>query len=112
MEFNSTSIVLIIVGILTWLIVILGIAKFAKFYIDFAKMAKDINNNFTNTANVLRKINNANLEMLFEQRRTSKLMNQLLSQFQGAEIVEEIINESEDEVDSDFDDNDEDLLES
>ena len=50
--------------------------------------------------------------MLFEQRRTSKLMNQLLSQFQGAEIVEEIINESEDEVDSDFDDNDEDLLES
>lgn len=91
MEFSTITVVLIIVGILTWLIVILGIARFSKFYTDFIKMSKDLNNNLTNTTNVLKKINSADLEILFEQRRACKLMAQLLEQFDGAEIVDESV---------------------
>lgn len=91
MEFDTITIVLIIVGVLTWLIVILGIARFAKFYIDFTKISKDLNNNLIDNTNVLRKINSASLEMLFEQRHACKLTAQLLEQFNGAEIIDEII---------------------
>ncbi|MDD2478591.1 MAG: hypothetical protein PHS31_01715 [Victivallaceae bacterium] len=91
MEFSTVSVVLMIVGALTWLIVILGIARFSKFYISFSKMSKDLSNDLNNNTNVLKKINSANLEMLFEQRRNCRLMEQLLEQFDGAEIIDEVI---------------------
>ncbi len=88
MEFNIT---LIIGGVFTWIIVILGIARFAKFYVDFKKMEKKMDANMENLATILKKINSASLETLFEQRQNNKLMAEFVKKFADVEV--EVVEE-------------------
>lgn len=88
MELN---IILIIGGIFTWIIVILGIARFAKFYHDFKKMQKKLESELEGVSTVLKKINSASLENLFEQRNGNKLMAEFLKKFADVEV--EVVEE-------------------
>ncbi len=93
MEFDFYSIALIFGGILVCVIILLGVAKFARFYLDFKKMQRELNAELSNISTILKKINGASLENLFEQRQGNKAMIEFLQKFAGieVEVVEEPI---------------------
>lgn len=91
MNLDFYSIALIIGGILTCVIILLGVAKFARFYIDFRKMHKELNSELNNISTTLKKINSVCLENLFEQRQNNKTMAAFLHKF--ADIEVEVVEE-------------------
>jgi hypothetical protein len=71
-------ITLIVVGVLTWLVFILGVAKFSKFCLQFIVYRKDLDINLTGMGSSVKKLQNSISEMILEQRRTNKLMLELI----------------------------------
>jgi len=71
-------ITLIVVGVLTWLVFILGVAKFSKFCLQFVVYRKDLDINLTGMGSSVKKLQNSISEMILEQRRTNKLMLELI----------------------------------
>lgn len=78
MEFTANNITLIVVGALTWLVFILGVAKFSKFYLLFTLYRRELDTNLTGMGSSMKKLQNSISEMILEQRRTNKLMLELI----------------------------------
>jgi len=78
MDINTYNITLIVVGVLTWLVFILGVAKFSKFYLQFTVYRKELDTNLTGMGSSMKKLQNSISEMILEQRRTNKLMLELI----------------------------------
>lgn len=78
MEFTANNITLIVVGSLTWLVFILGVAKFSKFYLLFTLYRRELDTNLTGMGSSMKKLQNSISEMILEQRRTNKLMLELI----------------------------------
>lgn len=78
MDFTVNNITLIVVGSLTWLVFILGVAKFSKFYLQFTVYRKELDTNLTGMGSSMKKLQNSISEMILEQRRTNKLMLELI----------------------------------
>lgn len=91
MNLDFYSIALIIGGILTCVIILLGVAKFARFYVDFLKLHKELTAELNNISTVLKKINSAALENLFEQRQNTKVITAFLQKFSDVEV--EVVEE-------------------
>jgi hypothetical protein len=78
MDINTYNITLIVVGVLTWLVFILGVARFSKFYLQFIAYRKELDTNLTGMGSGIKKLQNSISEMILEQRRTNKLMLELI----------------------------------
>jgi hypothetical protein len=78
MDINTYNVTLIVVGLLTWLVFILGVAKFSKFYLQFIVYRRELDTNLTGMGSGVKKLQNAIAEMILEQRRTNKLMLELI----------------------------------
>lgn len=78
MEFSTTNITLIVVGSLTWLVFVLGMAKFSKYYLQFTGYRREIDTNLTGMGSGMKKLQNSISEMILEQRRTNKLLLELI----------------------------------
>ena len=80
MQFDMTTWVIIgIVAGLTWLILVLAICKFSEMYNDFKKLKKEVGSNLAIISGSLKSTQATTAEMLIEQRRTNKLMLEMLS---------------------------------
>jgi hypothetical protein len=75
---NAYLITLIVVGSLTWLVFVLGMAKLSKFYIQFTVFRRDMDTNLTGMGTNIKKMQNSISELIIEQRRTNKLMLELI----------------------------------
>lgn len=90
-------ITLIVGCALTWLIFILALAKFAKLYSQFSKFRKTVETDLTGMGTNIRKMQLSFQEMTVEQRRTNKLLIELIEAQKNAnplsgleyELVEE-----------------------
>ena len=78
MEFTTTNITLIVVGSLTWLVFVLGMAKFSKYYLQFTGYRRELDTNLTGMGSSMKKLQNSIAEMILEQRRTNKLLLELI----------------------------------
>jgi hypothetical protein len=80
MQFDMTTwIILGIVAGLTWLILVLAVCKFSEMYNDFKKLKKEVGSNLAIISSNLKASQATVSEMLIEQRRTNKLMLELLT---------------------------------
>ena len=84
MEFNTTNITLMAVGSLTWLVFLLGMAKFSKYYLQFTGYRREIETNLTGMGSGMKKLQNSISEMILEQRRTNKLLLELIDKDKAA----------------------------
>jgi hypothetical protein len=85
MEFTTTNITLIVVGSLTWLVFVLGMAKFSKYYLQFVGYRKELDTNLTGMGSGMKKLQNSIAEMILEQRRTNKLLLELIDKDKAVE---------------------------
>ncbi len=99
-ELNTYYITLIVVGVLTWLVFILGVAKFSKYYVQFIVFRKDLDINLTGLGSSVKKLQNSISEMILEQRRTNKLMLELIDN--SKPDVDENSNSNESDESGDF----------
>jgi uncharacterized membrane protein affecting hemolysin expression len=97
MNLDFYSLALIVGGILTCVVILLGVARFSRFYVDFKRMHREMTSELNNISTILKKINSANLENLFEQRQNNKAMAAFLQKFADieVEVVEEPIPQEE-----------------
>lgn len=80
MQFDMTTwTILGIVAGLTWLILVLAICKFSEMYNDFKKLQKEVGSNLAIISSNLKASQATVSEMLIEQRRTNKLMLEMLN---------------------------------
>ena len=80
MQFDvSTYIILGIVAGLTWLILVLAVCKFSEMYNDFKRLQRDVSSNLTVISSNLKSSQTTVVELLQEQRRTNKLLLELLN---------------------------------
>ena len=80
MQFDMTTWVIVgIVAGLTWLILVLAICKFSEMYNDFRKLKKEVGSNLAIISGSLKSTQATTSEMLIEQRRTNKLMLEMLT---------------------------------
>jgi len=63
---------------LTWFIFILALAKFHKYCNEFSQFRKNVDTNVTGISTNIRKMQLAYQELIVEQRRTNKLMIELI----------------------------------
>ena len=99
-DLNTYYITLIVVGVLTWLVFILGVAKFSKYYVQFVVFRKDLDINLTGLGSSVKKLQNSISEMILEQRRTNKLMLELIDN--SKLNVDENSNSDESDESGDF----------
>lgn len=78
MDMNAYYITLICVGVLTWLVFVLSMAKISKFYLQFLTFKRDMDTNLTGIGANLKKYQNSFSELTIEQRRTNKLLVELI----------------------------------
>jgi hypothetical protein len=72
-------VIALIIGIsLTWLIVILALAKFSKLCLQFSKFTKNTQDNLLDMGANIHKMQLASREMLIEKRRNNKLVAELI----------------------------------
>lgn len=95
MVWDSFTITLTVVGVLTWLVFVLGMGKFSKFYGKFVRFSKDQDTNLTGLGSVIKKMQNTLSEMVTEQRRANKLMLELIELNRGGAPVELAISEAQ-----------------
>ena len=72
------KVVLVIGCILTWLIFILALAKFSKLYSQFIQFRKNIETDLTGMGTNIRKMQLSFQELTVEQRRSNKLLIELI----------------------------------
>jgi hypothetical protein len=75
----TTWIIVGIVAGLTWLILVLAICKFSEMYNDFKRLQKDVSSNLAVISSNLKSSQATVSEMLIEQRRTNKIVLELLN---------------------------------
>lgn len=79
MHFDITTwVTLGIVAGLTWLILVLAVCKFSEMYQDFKKLQKEVGSNLAIISANLKSSQATVSEMLIEQRRTNKLMLEIV----------------------------------
>ena len=91
------KIILVIGCVLTWLIFILALAKFSKICTQFALFRRTVETDLTGMGTNIRKMQLSFQEMTVEQRRTNKLLIELIEAQKNAnplsgleyELVEE-----------------------
>jgi hypothetical protein len=88
MNWDSITITLATVGVLTWLVFVLGICKFSKFYVHFIRFSKDQDTNMTGMGSAMKKMQNTLAEMVTEQRRSNNLVLELIDINRGVPPVE------------------------
>ncbi|MCP3968702.1 MAG: hypothetical protein GY750_10010 [Lentisphaerae bacterium] len=69
MSIDAYYITLIAGGALTWLIFVLAIARFSKFYAQFIVFRRDLDTNITGMGTNIRKIQNTFQELVIDQVR-------------------------------------------
>lgn len=88
MEFSTTNITLMVVGGLTWLVFVLGMAKFSKYYLQFTGYRRELDTNLTGMGSSMKKLQNSISEMILEQRRTNKLLLELIDKDKTQQVPE------------------------
>ncbi|MDD3885982.1 MAG: hypothetical protein PHI35_03845 [Victivallaceae bacterium] len=94
--FSSTTEIVCaaIVAVLTWVIVMLGVARLARFYADFKSFRRDLDAHLFGVEAQLKKLQSTFNESLVEQRKAVRTLNEQLALQQAAmtgeyDIVEE-----------------------
>jgi len=98
-DLNTYYITLIVVGGLTWLVFILGVAKFSKYCVQFIVFRKDLDVNLTGLGSSVKKLQNSISEMILEQRRTNKLMLELIDNSKPDNVDENSSSDSDESGD-------------
>lgn len=91
------KIILVVGCVLTWLIFILALAKFSKICLQFVRFRKNVETDLTGMGTNIRKMQLSFQELTVEQRRTNKLLIELIEAQKNAnplsgleyELVEE-----------------------
>ena len=78
MDINAFYVIFTCVCVLSWLVFVLSMTKVSKFYMQFFAFKRDTDVNLTGVGADLKKYQNSFSELTIEQRRTNKLLTELI----------------------------------
>ncbi|WP_294433361.1 hypothetical protein [uncultured Victivallis sp.] len=76
--FQFPTVTLWIVAVLTWIVVMMGVAQLSRFYTKFREARRELDANLLGMAGQLKKMQTTLTELLVEQRRLTRLQVELL----------------------------------